>query len=141
MTDQGRRLAELRASLGGNIGAAALLLLATVVAIIWVNAPFGDTYGAFWHTELGFNLGDTELSLTLQHWVNDGLMTFFFLVVGLEVKQELVLGELADPRRAAAPAIAALVGLAVPALFFVAINLQGGEVGAWGRSSPPTRRS
>ncbi|MFD4422816.1 Na+/H+ antiporter NhaA [Agromyces sp. NPDC058484] len=122
----------LRTRLSGGVGAAALLLLATVLALIWVNSPFGDTYDAFWHTELGVSIGDLELSLTLQHWVNDGLMTFFFLIVGFEVKQELVLGELADPRRAAVPAIAALVGLAVPALVYVAFNLSDGEVGAWG---------
>ncbi|WP_157002915.1 Na+/H+ antiporter NhaA [Agromyces laixinhei] len=132
MAGRSRRLDELRARLSGGVGAAALLLLATVIALIWVNSPFGDSYEAFWHTELGMSVGDIQFSLTLQHWVNDGLMTFFFLIVGFEVKQELVLGELADPRRAAVPAIAALVGLAVPALVYVTFNLSGGEVGAWG---------
>lgn len=132
MTAHGVRLAGLRARLSGNVGAAALLLAATVLALVWVNAPFGATYEAFWQTELGVSLGDIEFSLSLQHWVNDGLMTFFFLIVGFEVKQELVLGELADRRRAAVPAIAALVGLAVPALVYVAFNLADGEVGAWG---------
>jgi NhaA family Na+:H+ antiporter len=122
----------LRERLGDGVGAAALLLLATILALVWANAPFGDTYEAFWGTEVRIGIGDAGLSLTLQHWVNDGLMTFFFYIVGLEVKHELALGELADPRRAAVPALAALVGLAVPALVFVAFNLSDGQPGAWG---------
>jgi NhaA family Na+:H+ antiporter len=128
-----RALAErLRARLSDEVAAAALLLLATALALVWVNAPFGDTYSAFWETELDVRVGGLDFGLSLQHWVNDGLMTFFFLVVGFEVKHELVLGELADPRRAAVPAVAALVGLTVPALVYVAFNLSTGQSGAWG---------
>lgn len=114
-----------------DIAAAALLLAATVAALVWANSPAGDTYASFWHTELAVQMGDRELSLSLVHWVNDGLMALFFFVVGLEVKRELVLGELADRRRAMVPILAAVAGLVVPALVYVAIN-QGGEVSAWG---------
>ncbi len=74
---------------------AALLLIATVLALLWANLP-GGTYQAFWHTELGLSLGDVEFSMDLKHWVNDGLMAFFFFAVGLEVKRELAIGELTD---------------------------------------------
>ncbi|MFD4368627.1 Na+/H+ antiporter NhaA [Rhodococcus sp. NPDC058521] len=126
------RLTALRVRMGDDVGAAALLLGATVLALVWVNSPFGDTYDTFWDTELSVGFGSSELTLTLQHWVNDALMAFFFFMVGLEVKHEMVLGELADRRRAAVPALAALAGLAVPALVFVAFNLSDGEAGAWG---------
>lgn len=94
--------------------------------------PGWYTYGAFWHTELTLSLGDLRFALDLQYWVNDGLMAFFFFVVGLEVKRELVIGELAERRRAAVPVAAALAGLVVPALLYVALNLGGSSVGALG---------
>lgn len=125
-------LERLRGRLSPDIIAAALLLLGTVVALIWANLPMGDTYTSFWHTEFAVRLGGAELSLSLHHWVNDGLMAFFFFIVGLEVKRELVLGELADRRRAMVPILAAIMGLIVPALVYALIN-RGGEVAsAWG---------
>lgn len=114
-----------------DIAAAVLLLAATVAALVWANSPGGDSYATFWHTQLAVRLGGAELSLSLVHWVNDGLMAVFFFVIGLEVKRELVLGELADRRRAMVPIFGAIAGLIVPALIFVAIN-RGGEVSAWG---------
>lgn len=126
------RVAPLGRRLRTDAGGAALLLMSTVVALLWANSPFGESYDAFWHTEFAVRLGGTELALDVQHWVNDGLMAFFFYVVGLEVKRELVLGELADRRRAAVPALAALAGLVVPALVYVAFNLGGPAVSAWG---------
>ncbi|MGY1729916.1 Na+/H+ antiporter NhaA [Geodermatophilus sp. SYSU D01045] len=126
------RVAPLRRSLRTEAGSAGLLLAATVVALVWVNSPFGDSYAAFWHTEFAVRLGSTELSLDLQHWVNDGLMVFFFFVVGLEIKRELVLGELTDRRRAAVPALAAVTGLVVPALVYVAFTLGDEAATAWG---------
>jgi Na+/H+ antiporter NhaA len=92
----------------------------------------GDSYDAFWHTEFAVRVGGAELVLDLQHWVNDGLMVFFFFVVGLEIKRELVIGELTDRRRAAVPAVAAVTGLAVPALVYVAFNLGDEAAAAWG---------
>jgi NhaA family Na+:H+ antiporter len=126
------RVGPLRRRLRTEAGGAGVLLLATIVALLWVNSPWGDTYERFWHTEFTLGLGSAELALDLRHWVNDGLMAFFFFVVGLEVKRELVIGELADRRRAAVPAVAALAGLVVPALVYVAFNLDGPAVGAWG---------
>ena len=112
--------------------AAALLLLGTVAALAWANSLVGDTYATFWHTEVAVRLGGAELSLSLHHLVNDGLMTFFFFIVGLEVKRELVLGELADRRRAVVPILAAVMGLIVPALVYVLINRGTEAASAWG---------
>lgn len=125
-------LERLRGRLSPDIIAAALLLLGTVTALVWANSPVGDTYASFWHTEFALRLGGAELSLSLHHWVNDGLMAFFFFIVGLEVKRELVLGELADRRRAMVPILAALMGLIVPALVYALINRGGEAASAWG---------
>ncbi|MDQ4144229.1 MAG: Na+/H+ antiporter NhaA [Actinomycetota bacterium] len=109
-----------------------LLLVAALAGLLWANSPFGGTYEEFWHTQLGIRIGDFELRQDLRHWVNDGLMAIFFFVVGLEIKRELVVGELSEPRKAALPALAALGGMVVPALIYGAIN-QGGEGAAgWG---------
>lgn len=112
-----------------------LLLTATVIALLWVNLPvtgWASGYDHFWHTPIGLDVGSWRIEESLQHWVNDGLMTIFFFVVGLEIKYELVHGDLRDPRTAALPIIAAVGGMVVPALLFVAIA-GGGEAGAgWG---------
>ncbi|MGY1682326.1 Na+/H+ antiporter NhaA [Geodermatophilus sp. SYSU D01176] len=126
------RVAPLRQRLRTEAGGAGLLLAATVAALLWANSPWGDSYDAFWHTEFAVRFASAELSLDLQHWVNDGLMVFFFFVVGLEIKRELVMGELTDRRRAAVPALAAVTGLAVPALVYVAFTLGDEAAAAWG---------
>ena len=126
------RVAPLRQRLRTEAGGAGLLLAATLVALLWANSPFGDGYDAFWHTEFAVRFAGAELALDLQHWVNDGLMVFFFFVVGLEIKRELVMGELTDRRRAAVPAVAAVTGLAVPALVYVAFTLGDEAAAAWG---------
>ena len=110
-----------------------LLLAATAAALIWVNSPWGDTYHEFWDTHLAINLGDTHLiDLTLHAWVNDALMALFFFVVGLEIKTELVTGDLSDRRVAALPAIAALGGMVVPAALYFALNVGGDGAHGWG---------
>ena len=110
-----------------------LLLIATAAALIWVNSPWGDTYEQFWDTHLAINLGSTHvIDLSLHGWVNDGLMALFFFVVGMEIKSELVAGELRDPRVAALPAFGALGGMIVPALLYVVLNLGGSGLGGWG---------
>lgn len=124
--------AWLRSHASPELLAAALLLLGTMAALIWANSPAGYSYAAFWHTEVGLRLGGTELSLSLHHLVNDGLMAFFFFIVGLEVKRELVLGELADRRLAMVPVLAAIMGLIVPALVFVLIDQGSTAASAWG---------
>jgi NhaA family Na+:H+ antiporter len=97
-----------------------VLLLAAIVAIVWANSGFGDTYEKVWETVFKIEVGSFHLEESLREFINDGLMAIFFLVVGLEIKRELVVGELRDPKAAALPAIAALGGMVVPALIFVA---------------------
>jgi Na+:H+ antiporter, NhaA family len=109
-----------------------LLVAAAVVAVIWANSPWQAGYDTFWHTEAGVHLGKWSLELDLRHWVNDGLMAVFFLVVGLEVKRELLLGELRERRRAVLPIVAAAGGMVVPALIYVALNPSGPEADGWG---------
>ena len=109
-----------------------VLMAATVVALAWANSPFKESYYDLWHTHLSISLGTHSLDLDLQEWVNDGLMAIFFFVVGLEIKRELVEGELREPRRAAMPAIAAVGGMLVPALIYFAINAGGDGAQGWG---------
>ena len=110
-----------------------LLLVATATALIWVNSPWGHTYHEFWDTHLAIDIGSTHLiDLTLHGWVNDALMALFFFVVGMEIKSELVDGDLTDPRVAALPAFGALGGMIAPALIFVALNTGGDGIGGWG---------
>lgn len=98
-----------------------LMLLAAVAAIVWANAPFGETYHEFWSTPISFEIGSFHLEETFEAIVNDGFMAIFFFVVGLEIKRELAVGELRDPRAAAFPVIAAVGGMAAPALIYVAL--------------------
>lgn len=116
---------------GENI-AAALLLIATLLAIVWANSPWAASYTEFWHTEVGLNFGDVHYQLTVQHLVNDGLMAFFFFAVGLEVKSQFTIGELTDRARAAVPVIAAIAGLILPAVIFLLFNPSGADAQAWG---------
>jgi NhaA family Na+:H+ antiporter len=108
-----------------------VLLAATLIALIWANSPVRETYDRLWAIEIGVRIGDFELTENLRHWVNDGLMAIFFFVVGLEIKRELVAGELNDPRRAALPAVAALGGMLVPALIYGTINARGAGGAGW----------
>ncbi|RAY13797.1 Na+/H+ antiporter NhaA [Actinomadura craniellae] len=128
----GRPVEPLRRFLRTESGSAALLLAATVVALLWANSPWSGTYETFWHTEFEVRLGDASIALDLRHWVNDGLMVFFFFVVGLEVKRELAMGELTEWRRAAVPLIGAVTGLLLPAMIFLALNPGGEAARAWG---------
>jgi Na+:H+ antiporter, NhaA family len=106
------------------------LLIATIVALTWANISL-DGYESVWDTKLGGNVGDLNLELDLRHWVNDGLMAIFFFVVGLEIKRELVAGELQDRRAATLPFVGALGGVLAPALVFVAITAGTDEVSGW----------
>ncbi len=110
-----------------------LLLLATVAALIWVNSPVGDSYTEFWHTPIEISVSDfVVFDEDLHGFVNDALMALFFFVVGLEIKRELVTGRLRRPRDALLPAVAALGGMVVPALVYVAFNLGGDNLNGWG---------
>jgi Na+/H+ antiporter NhaA len=112
--------------------AAALLLACTVIAILWANSPWAQTYWALLDTHVGFTFGDHTVELTVQHLVNDGLMTFFFFIVGLEVTSEFAIGQLTDRARAAVPVVAAIAGLTVPAIIFLLFNPTGENAQAWG---------
>jgi NhaA family Na+:H+ antiporter len=127
-----RRIRPLADFLREEAAGGAVLVLATVVALVWANSPWKDSYADLWSTELAFSLGSHDLELDLKHWVNDALMVAFFFVVGLEIKRELAQGELRDPRRAALPAIAALGGMVVPALLYVAVAGGGEARDGWG---------
>jgi NhaA family Na+:H+ antiporter len=107
------------------------LLLATAVALVWANSPASDSYVAFWRHEVELGIGSAAIAADLRHWVNDGLMAIFFFVVGLEIKRELVTGELRERRAAALPAIAAVGGVAAPALVFLAVTAGGEEASGW----------
>ena len=109
-----------------------LLILATAVALLWANSPWGESYSALWHTKLTVGLGDFSISKDLTHWINDGLMAIFFLVVGLEIKREVLVGELSSLRGAALPVVAALGGAVVPALIYLTINAGSEGAAGWG---------
>ena len=109
-----------------------VLVAATLAALIWANSPWDASYTALWDTRLVIGLGSHSLDLDLRSWVDDGLMALFFLVVGLEIKRELVEGELSDPRQAALPVVAAIGGMVVPALIYLAFNAGGDGAKGWG---------
>jgi NhaA family Na+:H+ antiporter len=111
-----------------------VLFAATVTALVWANSPFQDSYAETWSTHLTVGVGSVTITESLQHWVNDGLMAIFFFVVGLEIKRELVHGELRDPRRTALPVLAAVGGMVVPALVYLVLN--AGSVGSEGWGIP-----
>ncbi len=107
-----------------------ILLGATIAALTWANISF-SSYQELWSTHLTIGVGDLAVTESLQGWVNDGLMTVFFFVVGLEIKREVVRGELRDPRTASLPVIAAIGGMVVPALLYLAINAGGPGGRGW----------
>jgi Na+:H+ antiporter, NhaA family len=109
-----------------------LLIAATAVALVWANSPWGESYAALWHTKLTVGVGDASISKDLTHWINDGLMAVFFLVVGLEIKREVLVGELSSVRGAALPIAAALGGAMVPAAIYLAINAGTEGSAGWG---------
>jgi Na+:H+ antiporter, NhaA family len=109
-----------------------LLLLATVLAVALTNSALGPGFEAFWHQDLGLTLGDAGFRMSVQHWVNDGLLTIFFLVVGLEIKREFTVGHLASRRSAALPIAGAIGGMVVPAALYMALLPQGPWAHGWG---------
>jgi len=109
-----------------------LLIVATVIALIWANSPWGESYNTLWHTNLTFSFGSFEISKDLLHWINDGLMAVFFFVVGLEIKREVLVGELASPRQAILPIVAAVGGMVFPAGFYLLFNASGPAHAGWG---------
>ncbi len=109
-----------------------LLMICAIIALLLANSFLAQAYHDILHAPLGLNLGGWTLEKSLHHWINDGLMALFFFVVGLEIKREVLVGELADPRQAALPIIAAFGGMVAPALIFAALNLGGDGINGWG---------
>lgn len=109
-----------------------LLVFGALIAMIWANSPWSDSYVDFWGTHAIIGLGDFNIELTLREWINDAAMVIFFFVAGLEIKRELTQGELRDPRQAALPIIAAFGGMIVPALIFYGLNAGTDAGKGWG---------
>jgi Na+/H+ antiporter NhaA len=118
--------------MGTEAGGSALLLAATLAALLWANSPWSGSYAAFWSTSATIGVGDLALTMDLEHWINDAAMALFFLVVGLEITREVSTGELRDRRNLAAPALGALGGLVVPAAVYLAFNPSGPAGAGWG---------
>ncbi|WP_455475799.1 Na+/H+ antiporter NhaA [Bartonella sp. B17] len=108
-----------------------ILLLAAAAALILANSQYSSLYETFWHTSLGFNFGHFALSWDLHFWVNDVLMTVFFLVAGMEIRREIHEGALADFRQAVLPIVAAIGGVCLPAIIYLSFNLNGGHAYGW----------
>src|SRR5436309_10540924 len=112
--------APVRDFLNTETGSAIFLLAATIAALVWANSPWSHSYDSLWTTKLSIRIGGGGISTDLRHWVNEGLMTFFFLVIGLEAKRELDMGELRQRERLAIPVLAAVGGLAMPIGIYLA---------------------
>ncbi len=109
-----------------------LLLAAAIIALIWANSPWGHTYTSLWEQKITVGAGDFLLSKPLLLWINDGLMAIFFFVVGLEIKRELIIGELSTFKNALLPVITAIGGMVVPAIIYVSINMNPETINGWG---------
>ena len=111
-----------------------ILIFMTILALILANSPYAETYAHFFHTKIDLDIGTWELSHTIHHWINDGLMAIFFFVIGLEIKREILVGELSNIKVAMLPILAAVGGMVFPALIYIYIN--AGTVGAAGWGIP-----
>jgi len=123
--------APLRDFMRTQSGSAVVLAAGAITALLWINLDAGS-YGRVWSTPLSIRIGGSGITQDLRHWVNDGLMTFFFFVTGLEARREFDLGELRDRRRLVLPVLAGLGGMVLPVLIFLLINGSGGSRGGWG---------
>ncbi len=108
-----------------------LLLAASIIALTWANLPAFGSYHHIWHTKIGLTIGQTIITKSLIHWINDGLMALFFFTVGLEIKRELLVGDLSTPKKALFPVFAALGGMLVPGIIFVLINFNTPSADGW----------
>jgi NhaA family Na+:H+ antiporter len=109
-----------------------LLILALLLGLGWANSPWADGYFGLWEQKLAIRGGGSAFELSLHHWINDGLMAVFFLFVGLEIKRELLVGELSALRQATLPIVAALGGMIVPAVLYASINVGSDALRGWG---------
>ena len=111
-----------RTFFGNEASSSIILIGATLLALAWINSPFGQTYHRFWETQVSFSVGDSSITRTLRQWIDEGLMAFFFLAVGLEIKREVLVGELSSVKKALLPFGAALGGMLLPAAIFAGMN-------------------
>ena len=125
-------LRPVHAFLSAESAGGIALIVAAVAALAWASSPWGHTYHELWHAKLSVGMGRWSHAMSLEHWMNDGLMVLFFLLVGLEIKRELLLGELASLRHATLPIAAAVGGMAAPALIYFAMNGGGPRAAGWG---------
>lgn len=109
-----------------------LLMICAVLALAWANSPWAESYFHLWEMKGGLSIGEFALNKSLHHWINDGLMVLFFFVVGLEIKREILVGELKSISAAMLPISAAIGGMAVPALLYFALNRSGAGADGWG---------
>jgi NhaA family Na+:H+ antiporter len=110
-----------------------LLIICTVIALVWANSPWSDSYHHLWHTYINIDLGNIlNLNYSLHHWINDGLMAVFFFTVGLEIKRELLVGELSSMQKSSLPIAGAIGGMVVPAILYLVINSGTEGAGGWG---------
>ncbi|MCB0966413.1 MAG: Na+/H+ antiporter NhaA [Ilumatobacter sp.] len=127
-----RFIRPLQDFLHKEASAGMLLILAAIIALIWANSPFSESYFELWNTEAVIGVGDFSIDLTIKEWVNDLAMVLFFFVAGLEIKREVTQGELRDPKQAALPIIGALGGMIVPAVIYTLLNAGGDATNGWG---------
>ncbi|HEY8400479.1 MAG TPA: Na+/H+ antiporter NhaA [Cytophagaceae bacterium] len=125
-------LAPLNKFIEQDYSAGLTLLVATIIALIWANSPWKESYHHLWETELGITVAEFSIIKSLHIWVNDGLMSVFFFMVGLELKREFMAGELSSLKKATLPAFAAIGGMIVPATIYTLINLKSGAPQGWG---------
>jgi NhaA family Na+:H+ antiporter len=109
-----------------------ILMVMTVLALILANTPMAETYAHFFHTKVDIIVGSWQLSHSIHHWINDGLMAIFFFLIGLEIKREILVGELSSIKVAILPILAAIGGMILPALIYLSINYGGEGAGGWG---------
>ncbi len=109
-----------------------ILMLMTLLALVLANSPLTENYADFFHTKIDFNVGTWELSHNIHHWINDGLMAIFFFVIGLEIKREILVGELSNMKVAVLPIISAIGGMVFPALIYLSVNMGTPGAIGWG---------
>jgi Na+/H+ antiporter NhaA len=124
--------APIRSFLSAETAGASVLLWAAIAALAWANSPWWESYESLWNTQLSIQLGGGGIAMDLRHWINEGLMTFFFLVIGLEAKRELDTGELRERRRIALSTLAAIGGITLAVAIYLIFNAGGSGADGWG---------
>ncbi len=127
-----RLLAPVGAFFAHKLAGAAMLLGAAGLALVWAASPWGDLYRGLLHAQAAISIGEFVVEKAVHHWINDGLIAFFFFVVGLELKREVLAGQLSSPGKAALPIVCALGGMLAPAAIYAAVNAGAATIAGWG---------